>query len=70
MCRTETIESGLAANEPFGRQPKPVSITLTGDLRDVEHYMQVLRRAAEHSGDNTSQLSDCEFTIYPRAVND
>jgi len=56
-------------DEPFGRQPQPVLVAMTGDLRDVDHYMQILRMAAERTGDNTERMGN-QFKIYPRAVND
>jgi hypothetical protein len=46
---------------------KSLATLITNAVRDND---PIAGRAAEHSGDNTSQLSDCEFTIYPRAVND
>lgn len=66
----DTTKSDVASeNEPFGRQPQPVLVAMTGDLRDVEHYMAILRRAAEYSGDITHRMGN-QFQIYPRAVND
>lgn len=66
----DTTKSDVASeNEPFGRQPQPVLVAMTGDLRDVENYMRILRQAAERSGDNTERMGN-QFKIYPRAVND
>lgn len=66
-------------DEPFGRQPKPVKVTITGEnAADVLDWIRHLSRAAEYKGDNVQMgtghhyLSEStkEFTIYPRAVND
>lgn len=57
-------------DEPFGRQPKPVTVTIVGAYEDAVYYMQLLRRYAESHGDNAERLSDFAFRIYPRAVND
>jgi hypothetical protein len=56
-------------DEPFGQQRQVVHVTMLGDLRDVEHYMAILRRAAERSGDNTQRMGN-QFKIFPRANND
>lgn len=57
-------------NEPFGRQPQPVTVSLVGEYVDATYYMQLLRRYVENQGDNAERLSDFAFKIYPRAVND
>lgn len=60
------------ADNPFGRQPEPVTVIIQGDPRDVEYWRQHLMRAAEFKGDLVQDASaDCRsFAIYPRAVND
>lgn len=66
-------------DEPFGRQPKPVKVVLSGDdAQDVLYWTRRLYRFAEHNGadiqlgngHHTTTSSTKEFTIYPRAVND
>ncbi len=57
-------------NEPFGRQPKPVTVTLSGEPIDVETWLRNLMRRAESAGDQVQRLSGSSFIIYPRAVND
>lgn len=59
-------------DEPFGRQPKPVRVVLTGDAIDVAHYRSLImgyieRTSYDHCVYNPT---DDSFTIYPRAVND
>jgi hypothetical protein len=54
----------------FGRQPKPVTVTLNGDREDVAYWKIVLAQRAEFKGDSVAHLSDVRFIIYPRAVND
>jgi hypothetical protein len=56
-------------NEPFGRQPQVVNVSMTGDRIDVDHYMQIFRMAAERNGDVTQRIGN-QIRIYPRAVND
>lgn len=57
-------------NEPFGRQPEPVRVLLTGDQQDVTYWKRELMRKAEFKGDLAQSTSPVSFTIYPRAVND
>lgn len=63
-------------HEPFGRQPRPVTITISGtDDRDILEWVRRLKKGCEYKGDDTSQTRhvknvSAEFTIYPRAVND
>jgi len=59
----------MSENEPFDRQPQPVLVTMIGDMRDVDHYMQILCMATERNGDDTQRMGN-QFRIYPRAVND
>lgn len=58
------------SDEPFGRQPEPVSVLLGGNPIDVEYWMRELMRRAEFKGDLTQKNHHNEFIIYPRAVND
>jgi len=64
------------SDEPFGRQPRPVTIRIDGtDQRDIDYWARLFMKGAEHKGDSVSGRSGirdkhCEFTIYPRAVND
>lgn len=67
--RELSAESGDQNESPFGRQRQVVHVSMTGDLRDVEHYMAILRKAAERSGDDTQRMGN-QFKIYPRANND
>jgi len=57
------------SDEPFGRQPKPVKVTLQGERIDVDHYISRLIRAADSHGEMIVR-NGTSFTIYPRAVND
>lgn len=58
-------------DEPFGRQPEPVKITLSGDPRDCEYWLYQLMRRAEFKGDlAVRHTPSFVFTIYPRANND
>ena len=57
------------AYEPFGRQPKPVMVQITGEPEDIDYWMRELARRAGFKGDNVEVFSNT-FTIYPRAVND
>lgn len=57
-------------NEPFGRQPQPITVTLEGDAEDVLPWLHRLRHAAEYKGDMTQDTGPKQFKIYPRAVND
>lgn len=64
------------SNEPFGRQPMPVTIHIIGtDDRDILEWERRLKRGCEYKGDMASSTKyvrnkSAEFTIYPRAVND
>lgn len=66
----------MSENEPFGRQPLPVTITISGtDDRDINEWTRRLIKGCEYKGDMTSTIRrvkdrTAEFTIYPRAVND
>lgn len=54
----------------FGRQPEPVRVTLTGDIRDTRRYAAILARVARAWGEDIEHQTDFGFTIYPRAIND
>lgn len=58
------------SDEPFGRQPKPVQVTLTGEAVDVAFWRQHIKRACEYKGDLVEQWPSGHLTIYPRAIND
>ena len=58
-------------DEPFGRQPKPVTVSVTGDdPRDVEYWVRLLGGHAGFKGDQIQRIHPSSFIIYPRAVND
>jgi hypothetical protein len=52
------------------RQPKRVTVTLTGESEDVAYWLRELMRRAEFKGDSVTSKGGDAFTIYPRAVND
>lgn len=56
-------------DEPFGRQPKPVKVLLTGEDIDVRYWINELAKRAEFKGDVVMREFNY-FTIFPRAVND
>ena len=57
-------------NEPFGRQPKPVLVTVSGDDQiDVDEAIRKFIRVAESAGALAERRGN-QFKIYPRAVND
>ncbi len=57
-------------DEPFGRQPQPIRVDFSGDLRDVEVYILLIKRLIERgSYDNVERMGN-QLMIYPRAVND
>lgn len=58
------------SDEPFGRQPQPVKVTLEGEGIDVDRWAKMLSRYAESHGDSVHFKHGNIFTIYPRAVND
>jgi hypothetical protein len=57
-------------DEPFGRQPQPVHISATGDLRDVDHYLSKIASWIERSSYDTVTRMGNQIIIHPRAVND
>lgn len=62
-------------DEPFGRQPLPVEVIISGtDARDVRYWAGELMRRGESHGDMVQAMFDgittFTFKIYPRAVND
>ena len=60
----------MEEDEPFGRQPKPLKVTLDGEGPDVDYWMRELMRRAEFKGDMVQQKHGNIFIIHPRAVND
>lgn len=63
------------SDKPFGRQPKPIKVTLHGDREDIIYWLRELKHKAEFKGDvtqddTTRDLNTVGFTIYPRAVNE
>lgn len=60
-------------DEPFGRQPQSIRITITGNLPDVNRVTYELKRFLGRSDDNVDALlkeTTTTLIIYPRAVND
>ena len=53
----------------FGRQPKPVTVSFSGDAEDVAYWRIALARCAEFKGDTVQRIDERSFVIYPRAVN-
>jgi len=67
----DTTKSDVASeNEPFGRQPQPVHVAFTGDLRDVETYIRMITSIIENRSYDTVSRMGNQIVIYPRAVND
>jgi hypothetical protein len=62
------------SDEPFGRQPKPVTVTVAGEHPDTTYWANILKARAEFKGDDTNWITSSgdslSFRIYPRAVND
>lgn len=59
------------SDEPFGRQPKPVTVTVAeGEHEDIVNFTNALMSFAEHRYDLVVRNSPNSFRIYPRAVND
>ncbi len=58
------------SDEPFGRQPQPVEVFVTGQPPDVEYWRREFMRRAEFKGDLVDPRGSAGFIIYPRAVND
>lgn len=63
----EPVETKV--DEPFGRQPMPVTVTVTGDPVDAVYYKTILQRYVMRVEDVMS-LDSTSFRIFPRAVND
>lgn len=57
-------------DEPFGRQPQPVTVTIEGEWPDINYWLRQLSNRAEFKGDMVQSISVNSFKIYPRAVND
>lgn len=61
----------MSYTEPFGRQPQPVQITVTGkDAADVVYWVRHIKLACEFKGDLVELQGSTQLTVYPRAVND
>lgn len=63
------------SNEPFGRQPLPVTVIIVGQHElDVAYWHAEFSRRAGFKGDLVHQhhMNGLQqtFVIYPRAVND
>lgn len=56
--------------EPFGRQPEPVTITLSGHPLDVEYWKSIMIRMLNYHYDEVHDVAPDAFKIFPRAVND
>ena len=56
--------------EPFGRQPQPVLLVATGDLRDVDFYLRRIKSLIESGSYDACERMGNQIKIYPRAVND
>jgi hypothetical protein len=59
----------------MSRQPRPVHVTVAGDVDDINSWAVKLMRAAGYKGDmvqenHASPAGTRSFVIYPRAVND
>jgi hypothetical protein len=67
----DTTKSDVASeNEPFGRQPQPVHVSFSGDLRDCETYIRNITSYIERSSYDTVSRMGNQIIIHPRAVND
>lgn len=67
----DTTKSDVASeNEPFGRQPQPVRVDFSGDLRDCEEYIRKITRIIEGGSYDTVSRMGNQIIIHPRAVND
>ena len=64
----------MTDNQPFGRQPQPVRVTIAGTHPDdVAYWKRELMRLAQFGGDMVQEGGTDygnDFMIYPRAVND
>ena len=59
------------SDEPFGRQPQPVRIVVTGnEAADVVFWVRHIKRACEFKDDLVEQQGSAQLIVYPRAVND
>lgn len=69
------------SDEPFGRQPRPVTVSIHGEQADVDYWYRELARRSQFKGDNVEGFTSrytifhenphtSGFTIFPRAVND
>lgn len=58
------------SDEPFGRQPQPVRLDATGDLRDVDRYLSKIKSFIENSSYDVVTRMGNQIIIRPAAVND
>lgn len=64
------------SDDPFGRQPQPVTVQLIGSApQDVCYWLKHLKQSAEFKGCSVQVLHNANdgfagFKIFPRAVND
>lgn len=57
-------------NEPFGRQPKPVTVVIQdGEAVDLSYWRYELQRYCSGRAD-TQMINHQSFRIFPRANND
>src|ERR1700761_8457696 len=55
MAPYQMVKAGTMSNEPFGRQPRPVTVNFYGEKEDVEFWKRELARHAEFKGDRVQQ---------------
>lgn len=48
------------------RKPKPVTVTLEGDPRDVRYWIELLQIRVRTLGDNAVRLHPSAFIIQPK----
>jgi hypothetical protein len=57
------------SDEPFGRQPQPVRPDGSGDMRDVDYYLNKIKGYIENSSFDTVTRMGNQLIIHPAAVN-
>lgn len=60
-------------NEPFGRQPEKVTVTIAGDQRDLVNFRWGLKSWLENRFANVDfemKEGEMKFLCYPFAIND
>lgn len=64
-------ENLMPAETELPRQPEPVEIHFIGDVRDVDKYINKIKRIIEGgSYDHVLQPQPNRLKIYPAAIND